>query len=60
MEIPAEIQGEFNGLYQSMKAFTLMVLTECHDPDFQVTEERLREFFSKMEAETFQLRLFEE
>ena len=43
-----------------MKAFTLTVLTECHDPDFQVTRERIREFFSKMEAETFQLRLFDE
>ena len=60
MEIPPELVGEFSRLYESVKALTLMVLTECHDPDYHVTQERVQEFFSKLEAEAFQLRLFEE
>ena len=35
-----------------------MVLIACHDPDFQTTQENIREFFSKLEEVTFQLKLF--
>ena len=60
MEIPPELLGEFNGIYQSMKSFTLMVLTECHDPDYRIMQTNIRELFSKLEAEAFQLKLFDQ
>ncbi len=60
MEIPPEALAQVSIMFQQVKALTLMALTECHDPDFQVTQERIREFFSKLESETFQLKLFED
>lgn len=60
IRIAPEMLPEFSSVYQSMKAFTLLVLTECHDPDYQVMQERIQKFFSQSEAEAFQLRLFEE
>ena len=58
MEIPIEATAEVSKLYQEVRNFTTMVLTTCHDPDFQRTQENIREFFSKLEEDIFQLKLF--
>lgn len=58
MEIPTGSFADFSKMYQDVKNLTTLVLTACHDPDFQTTQENIREFFSKLEEETFQLKLF--
>ena len=60
MEVPPDMLGMFSELHKNMKALTLMVLAECHDPDYQVMQKRVRELFNNWEAETFQLKLFED
>lgn len=60
IEIPSELVEDFSDIYQSMKALTLMVLAECHDPDYEVMQDKIRVLFSTLEAEAFQLKLFEE
>ena len=60
MEIPSDQLAQFSSIWQNMKSFTLMVSAECHAPDYQTMQEKIREMFSKLEAETFQLKLFDE
>jgi len=60
IEIPPELVEDFSDIYQSMKALTFMVLAECHDPDYEAMQDKIRALFSTLEAEAFQLKLFEE
>ena len=60
MEIPPELLSEFDGLLETLKSMTSMVLRECHDPDFQVMQDKISVLFNKLETETFQLDLFNE
>ncbi|MCW3060858.1 MAG: hypothetical protein JWQ02_2679 [Capsulimonas sp.] len=60
MPLPTELTPEVYAVWGQMKQLTLLVLRECHDPDYSVTEERANALFNKLESEALQLRLFDE